>query len=107
VSFLIRARASTSLLVKVENPYSQPACGKCEDTVMGAECYAGYILPRALPAEVIVPIVVTWGEFAQQAWGYHAPGTAAFDPRNLVSLSFAFDKSVDFDVCIDDVIFVP
>jgi hypothetical protein len=107
VSFLVRARTSTSIIVKVENPYSQPACGKCEDLVAGAECYAGYIKTLGLPAQVILPVIVTWGDFSQQSWGYHAPGTALFDPRNLVTLSFAFDKSVDFDVCIDDVVFVP
>jgi hypothetical protein len=107
VSFLVRARLATSMLVKLENPYSQPACGKCDDTVMGAECYSGYIRTVVLPADGITPMTVMWSDFVQQAWGYHAPGTAMFDPTNLVTLSFAFDKGVDFDVCFDDVTLVP
>jgi hypothetical protein len=107
VSFLVRSRSATTMFVKIENPYSQPACGKCDDTVIGAECYSGYIRTVMLPADVIVPMTVMWSDFAQQTWGYRAPGTALFDAANLETFSFAFDKGVDFDVCFDDVTLVP
>jgi hypothetical protein len=102
VGFVIKAAFATNMILKVENPYSQPACGKCDDTIIGAECQSGYMKNVSLPA-FSLPQPVSWSELAQQGWGYKAPGTAVFDPRNLVKLMFAFDKGVDFDVCIDDV----
>jgi hypothetical protein len=99
----MRSAWATSLIVKVENPYSQPACGKCDDGVLGSECRSGYIKTLALPSQVVTPFVVRWSELSQQSWGYKAPGTVQFDTRNLVTLVFAFDTNVDFDVCIDDV----
>jgi hypothetical protein len=110
MSFVMKSTMPNNLIFKVQNPYSQPPCGKCMDTTpptLGAECYSGYVKnPVTLPANSTTPIVVSWSELAQQGWGYKAPGTAAFDPHNLVSVAFAFDKSIDFDVCIDDIKFV-
>jgi hypothetical protein len=61
----------------------------------------------ALPAGSTTPIVVKWTELTQQTWGFTAPGTQSFDPHNLISIAFAFDKNVDFDICLDDIQFVP
>ncbi len=102
MSFVVKSAFPNSMNLKVENPYSQTACGKCDDTVVGNECHSGYIKTFSLPA-AITPEVVAWSDFSQQAWGYRADGTAALDTHNLVSIAFAFDKNVDFDVCIDDV----
>jgi hypothetical protein len=110
MSFVMKSVAANNLIFKVQDPYSQPPCGKCDGSatpVVGAECYSGYTKNIQLPAGSTDPIVVKWTDLAQQGWGYKAPGTAAFDPNNLISVAFAFDKSVDFDVCIDDVKFVP
>jgi hypothetical protein len=106
ISFVMKSVAANALIFKVQNPYSQPPCGKCDDLVTGAECYSGYIKNVALPAGSAEPIVVKWSELAQQGWGYKAPGTAMFDAANLISVAFAFDKGIDFDVCIDDVKFI-
>jgi hypothetical protein len=106
ISFVMKSAAANSLIFKVQNPYSQPPCGKCDDTVTGAECYSGYIKTLQLAANSTDPIVVKFADLAQQSWGYRAPNTAMFDAHNLISVAFAFDKSVDFDVCIDDIKFV-
>jgi hypothetical protein len=106
MSFVMKSTMANSLIFKVQNPYSQPPCGKCDDTVMGSECYSGYIKIVQLPANSTDPIVVHWSDLSQQGWGYKAPGTAMFDAFNLISVAFAFDKSIDFDVCIDDIKFV-
>jgi hypothetical protein len=104
--FSIRSAFDSPMILKIENPYSQPVCGRCDDTVVGAECYSGYFRNLILPSNVTVQEAVPWSEFAQMTWGYKAPGTAMFDPWNLVSITFAFDRGVDFDVCIDDVAFM-
>ena len=106
LSFVMKSTMPNSLIFKVQNPYSQPPCGKCDDTVTGSECYSGYIKTIQIPANDVTPIVVHWADLAQQGWGYKAPGTAMFDVNNLVSVAFAFDKNIDFDVCIDDIKFV-
>jgi hypothetical protein len=106
LSFVMKSTTANSLIFKVQNPYSQPPCGKCDDLIMGAECYSGYIKTVNLAANSVEPVVVKWADLSQQSWGYKAPGTAMFDVYNLISVAFAFDKGVDFDVCIDDVKFV-
>jgi hypothetical protein len=107
LSFVMKSTTANALIFKVQNPYSQPPCGKCDDTVLGSECYSGFIKNISLPANSTTPIVVKWSDLSQQTWGYHAPGVATFDPANLISVAFAFDKGIDFDVCIDDIKFVP
>jgi hypothetical protein len=105
IRFVMTATTPTTTIFRALDPYSQPACGRCNDLVIGAECYSGYIkvLP-ILPDRT--PHVVLWTDLTQQTWGYRPPGTSAFDARNLVSLAFAFDIGVDFDVCIDDITFI-
>jgi len=49
---------------------------------------------------------VKWTDLTRQGWGYRPLGTEAFDTKNLVSIAFAFEK-LDWDVCIDDVKFIP
>jgi hypothetical protein len=107
ISFVMKSTTHNSLIVKLQNPYSQPPCGKCDDLRAGIECYSGYIKIVSLPANDTTPIVVRWSELSQQSWGYRPPGSEVFDPRNLISVAFGFDKNVDFDVCLDDVKFVP
>jgi hypothetical protein len=106
MSFVMKSKTSSVLIFKVQNSYSQPPCGKCDDSVIGNECYSGYIKTVPLPANDATPIVVKWADLFQQTWGYRPPGSALFDPRDLISVAFAFDKGIDFDVCIDDVKFV-
>jgi hypothetical protein len=106
MSFVMKSITPNTLIFKVQNSYSQPPCGKCDDLIAGAECYSGYIKIIGLPANDSSPIVVRWSDLSQQSWGYRAPGSAMFNPTDLISVAFAFDKSVDFDVCIDDVKFV-
>jgi hypothetical protein len=106
MSFVMKSTNANSLIFKVQNSYSQPPCGKCDDSVAGAECYSGYIKIINLPANDATPIVVKWADLSQQSWGYRAPGTAMFNVQDLISVAFAFDKSIDFDVCLDDVKFV-
>jgi hypothetical protein len=103
MSFVMKSTTANSLTFKVQNPYSQLACGHCDDTVKGQECYSGYSMIVPLPAMSATPIVVKWADVVQQGWGYRPSGTQTFDPKSLVSVAFAFDKGIDFDVCIDDV----
>jgi hypothetical protein len=107
VSFVMKSMTATSFLFKVQNPYSQPPCGKCDDMLLGAECYSGFTKDISVPAGSTAPITVKWSELSQQTWGYHAPGVAAFDSGNLISMAFAWLQNVPFDVCIDDVKFIP
>jgi hypothetical protein len=110
MSFVMVAKTATNLIFKVQSPYSQPPCGKCDEAnppaVAGTECYSGYTKNVPIAANSTAPIVVKWDELSQQMWGYRAPGTAQFDKFNLTSVAFAFDTNVNFDVCIDDVKFV-
>ncbi len=108
ISFVMKSTTPNSLIVKVQNPYSQPPCGRCREVAAapGQECYSGYIKVVPLPAMDTTPIVVMWADLAQQGWGYRPPGTATFDAHDLVSVAFAFDKNVAFDVCADDIKFV-
>jgi hypothetical protein len=108
MSFVVKSAAGLSVIFKVQAPYSQPGCGKCIEVAApaGEECYSGYI--KTVPTTTdSTATVVKWTDLTQQTWGYRAPGAASFDPKNLVSIAFAFDKGMDFDVCIDDVKFIP
>jgi hypothetical protein len=108
ISFVMKSVAPNTLIFKVQNPYSQPGCGLCTEGDPINDCYSGYAKnPVALPAGSTTPIVVTWADLTQQGYGFRAPGTTTFDPGNLVSIAFAFNTGVDFDVCIDDIKFVP
>jgi hypothetical protein len=107
MSFVMKSATASSLIFKVQNSYSQPACGKCTEIgVIGNECYSGYVKTIALRANDTTPLVVHWTDLTQQLWGYRPPGTVLFDPRDLISVAFAFDVNIDFDVCLDDVKFV-
>jgi hypothetical protein len=107
LSFVMKSTTASSLIFLVQNSYSQPACGLCTEGDPVNDCYSGYWKPVALPAGSTAPIVVKWADLTQQTWGYMRPGSAAFDPKDLVSIAFAFDRYVDFDVCLDDIKFVP
>jgi hypothetical protein len=110
MSFVVRSTTPNNLIFKLQNSYSQPPCGKCDELVppqvAGTECYSGYIKTIPLAANSTTPIVVAWADLAQQGWGYRPPGSAVFNPYDLISVAFAFDVNVTFDVCIDDVKFV-
>jgi hypothetical protein len=110
MSFVMKSITGTpTLIFKVQNPYSQPGCGKCVDSLtppLGAECYPGFIKNIGLTANSTAPIIVNWSDLAQQGWGYHPNGVVTFDPNNLISVAFAFDSNINFDVCIDDVKFI-
>jgi len=107
ISFVLKSAAgSVSGLFKVQNPYSQPGCLRCDDANTDAsdDCYSGYIKSISTSD---APQTVLFSDLAQQTWGYRPLGSAAFDKHNLVSIAIAFIQNVDFDVCIDDVKFVP
>jgi hypothetical protein len=108
MSFVMRSAIPSNLIFKVQNSYSQPPCGQCDETSLtpGTECYSGYIKNIPLPANSTSPIIVRWADLSQQAWGYRPPGSAIFNVYDLISVAFAFDVNVDFDVCLDDVKFV-
>jgi hypothetical protein len=106
VSFVVRSALRTPLLLKIMSPYSQPACGRCDDSNVAPDddCFSGYtkLLETTVDA---APQLVRWSDFAQQSWGYRPLGSATFDTRALTAIAFAFLENVDFDVCIDDVKF--
>jgi hypothetical protein len=108
IGFIARSAVPTSFFLLLQNPYSQPPCGKCDELagVPGNECYSGYIVSLATTTDN-QPQFVPWQSLSQQAWGYHPPGTALFDPANLISVAFAFDKGIDFDVCLDEIKLIP
>jgi hypothetical protein len=107
ISFVMNSKTTPGLIFKLQNPYSDPTCGKCNDMIAGAACYAGFTRDVALAANSNTPIIVKWTDLTQQTWGYTPPGVGKFDPGNLTSIAFAFNGNVDFDVCIDDVKFIP
>ena len=108
ISFVLRSASPVPVYVKLQVPYSQPACGRCLEVLApaGEECYSGYI-KIAQATSSAVPQVVRFTELAQQSWGYRPPGTAVIDAGNLISIAFAIDKGIDFDICVDDIKFVP
>jgi len=106
IRFVMTSASPTVVIVKVQNPYSQPQCGRCSDSRLGEECFSGFVKVMPIVHDVM-PHVVTWSDLSFQTWGYRPPGMDSFDPRNFVSLAFVFDKDVDFDVCIDDVELLP
>ena len=83
ISFVVKSAAGLGVIFKVQNPYSQPGCGKCVDSpaaLAGEECYSGYA--KTVPTTTdATPTVVRWTELTQQTWGYKPLGTAAFDPK--------------------------
>jgi hypothetical protein len=102
ISFVLLSwRESKGLIFKAQNSYSQPDCGLCDEFVPDRDCYSGYTKSIG-PG----PQTIAWGDLVQQTWGYRAPGSAAFDPHDLISIAFAFPQNVDFDICLDDVKFV-
>jgi hypothetical protein len=107
MSFVMKSTTANTLIFKVQNSYSQPPCGRCVEVDPVDACYSGYVKIVSIPASATTPIVVRWAELVQQTWGYRPPGSVTFNPRDLISVAFAFDQNVDFDVCIDDVKFVP
>jgi hypothetical protein len=104
MSFVIRSSAPTPFLLKILSPYSQPDCGRCDDsnTIGDDDCYSGYVKALSTTADATTQFVA-WSELSQQSWGYRPPGSATFDPRGLLAIVFAFLKNVDFDACIDDI----
>ena len=110
ISFVLKSTNGTapSGLFKVQNPYSQPGCLRCIDppanTDASDDCYSGYTknISTSDTAQVVL-----FSDLTQQGWGYRAPATTAFDKHNLVSIAIAYIGGVDFDVCIDDVKFIP
>lgn len=106
LTFVLRSAVPTTVIVKLQAPYSQPSCGRCDDFTTGSECFSGYIVLVSTTTNN-QPQVIRWPNLMQEAWGYRPAGTAALNPGNIISLVFAFDKGVDFDVCIDDVKLVP
>jgi hypothetical protein len=108
MSFVMKSITPVPLIFKVQNSYSQPLCGQCQEFMSqpGLECYSGYIKVISVAPNDAAPIVVQWSDLTQQTWGYRPPGSAVFNPRDLIAVAFAFDQNVDFDVCIDDVRFI-
>jgi hypothetical protein len=107
ISFTIKGAKATPVLVKLQNPDSEPPfcqCGGPADAPAYVNCYAGYVKTINVSTEA-TPTTLTWNQVTKASWGYHAPGQTTIDPKNLISLAFAVDKGIDFDLCIDDVKF--
>jgi hypothetical protein len=104
ISFVIKAQTPLAVFVKLQNLDSSPSCGRCNDAVPGSECYAGYMNTVAA-TNGGTPFSLRWSDFVATTWGYHWPGQRSIDPKELVSIAFAIDKNVDFDICIDDIVF--
>jgi hypothetical protein len=105
IQFVMTTASPVQTIFKVQNPYSQPECGKCNDGLVGEECQSGFYKTFSITSDA-TPHTVAWSDLYQQSWGYRPPGSAYFDAGNLVNILFAFDQNTDFDVCIDDVRFV-
>ena len=69
IGFVMRSAVANSAIIKVLTPYSQPACGRCDDTMLGTECYSGYIVVMQTTSDNRMQ-VIPWPAFAQQSWGY-------------------------------------
>jgi len=107
ISFTIKAAKAIPVIVKLQNPDSEPPfcqCGGPADAPAYMNCYAGYAKTITVSTEPVTT-TLTWNQVTKATWGYHAPGQTTIDPKNLISLAFAVDKGIDFDLCIDDVKF--
>jgi len=107
ITFTIRSPAATTVIVKLQNLDSEPECGRCNDMIMGSECYAGYI--KLVPgSRAPTPVALKWTDLQKTPWGYHWPGRTYVDPKQLTTIAFAVDKGLaSFDICIDDVALIP
>jgi hypothetical protein len=105
ISFVLKSATPTPVIFKLQNPDSQPSCGKCDDTVLGSECYAGYV--KNISTNDGTPQTVNFADVGKAGWGYHNMGQFAIDPKNLISIAFAVANTTPmFDICVDDVKFV-
>jgi hypothetical protein len=104
ITFTMTSPRSISLNVKLENTDSVPEHCKCNDAVSGEECGAGYVTFQATPTRPTT-ITLPWSLFRKTGWGHHHPGQVAIDPSKLTRITFAVDKAIDFDFCVDDVKF--
>jgi hypothetical protein len=106
ISFKIKggaANMASSIMVKMQNDDSIPACGSCVDGMAGKECYAGYTKT--------VAVTTSWATqqfpFAQMmptSWGNHTH--TAIDGSGLISMSIVVLPAVSaYDLWIDDVQF--
>ena len=95
---------ATSIIVKLQNADSLPACGMCDPADMASKaCYAGYAAPAGIMGTGWTPVQIPWGTMKAPAWGLHT--SAAVDPKQLFVISIVVDKGADFDLWIDDVAF--
>jgi hypothetical protein len=106
ITFTIKASKATTVIVKLQNPDSEPPFCQCGGTVdkPSVNCYAGYTKLVNATTEA-TPVSVAWADVKKALWGYHAPGQTTIDPKKLIAIAFAVDKLIDFDLCIDDVKF--
>jgi hypothetical protein len=106
ISFTLKGTTAVPVIVKLQNPDSEPPFCKCGGTVdaPSPNCYAGYV-KTVTASTTATTTTLTWNQITKAGWGYHAPGQSTIDPKNLIGLAFAVDKGIDFDLCIDDVKF--
>lgn len=107
ISFTIKGAQATTVIVKLQNPDSEPPfckCGGPADAPAYINCYAGYTKTITVSTEA-TPITLTWNQVTKVGWGYHTPSQTTIDPKSLISVAFAVEKG-DFDLCIDDLKFV-
>jgi hypothetical protein len=107
ISFKVKpgaANKATSIIVKLQNADSLPACGMCDPADMTTKaCYAGYAASASISGTGWAPVQIPWASMKAPAWGLHT--STAVDPKQLFIISIAVDKGTDFDLWIDDVAF--
>jgi hypothetical protein len=108
ISFKVKPGAGNmaqSLMVKLQNEDSIPACGSCMDGTAGKECYAGYSVTVAVPAgSSFGTVQVPFANANAATWGNHA--AMKVDPHQLISVAIIVLPSVSaFDLWIDDIQF--
>jgi hypothetical protein len=98
---------ATSVIIKLQNADSLPACGMCDpkDTAAKA-CYAGYVTTANITGTGWQSVQVAWPTVKAATWGGFHSGVVV-DPKQLFIIAIALDKGQDFDLWIDDVAFYP
>jgi hypothetical protein len=106
ISFAIKSNSGTpTMKVKFPDKDTAPEGGLCDKNESSGTkaCYDDFLSTVPLTASW-TPVTIKFSSLRQAGWGMPA---TAFDAKTLYSLQLQFDQLVDFDFCIDDLMFIP
>jgi hypothetical protein len=97
-------KGPVSMMVKFPDKDTAPEGGVCDKGQPdGAKaCYCDWSAPLSLTTEWQA-FTISFSKLTQPTWGLQA---TAFDPTTLYRVQWQTDKNIDFDYCIDNLVFV-